>query len=205
MALLGFRLGLYPFARGRRPFLEGLGLTGGFLRSVGARSLVGATGAEQSEVWQAFDVGVHERIRLGRSDRAPWLGLGVSYGQTAYTMSSDGQLLSGMPSVDYRYVRPGLDFRAAFGPVTLAFGAGYRGVVAAGYLGEHFPSGSVRGVDVDASLLVALPKSFAIIVRGQFAQYFYTTNSAPSDVLYASNATDRYGSGTLAVAWLPRM
>jgi hypothetical protein len=191
VALIGFRVELHPFARSPRRFLAGLGATAGFLHSVGARSAL-EDGAEVDNRWLSFDVGLHERVRLGRHAVSPWVGLGLSYGQLSFAFERDGRLAGDLPSVNYRFVRTSLDLRFPFGPVHLALAGGYRAVVQAGYLAERFGDEVKHAFDASASLAVRLPRGFALGVRGEYTHVSYP------------NAVDRFASGTLLVAWIPR-
>jgi hypothetical protein len=192
VALMGFRVEVHPFARFARPFLSGLGVTGGFLHSLGSKSVVDGTAQEIDSTWLSWDIGLHDRVRLGKHPLSPWVGLGLSYGRLSYAFSSEGRLVGDLPSVDYRFVRPSLDLRFPFGPVQLALAGGYRGIVEAGYLAERFASEVRHGFDASAQLMVSLPRGFVAGVRGDYTHVLHP------------GAVDRFASGTLFAAWMPR-
>ena len=200
--LLGFHAALYPFARGHRRGLEGLGVTADFARSVDAHSsIVGAT-SQLDDTWLAFNVAVHDRVRI--TDVAS-VGLAFGYGQLGYSLGNGDQLVSTMPTVSYRYLRPALDVRLQAGRVLISAGAGYRAVVSGGYTADRFPNGSVLGFDVEAAVQVRLPHDVFVALRGELDQFTYRTHASPGDPVYAPGATDRYPSGMLAVSYMPRL
>jgi hypothetical protein len=202
VALLGFHASLYPFARSHTRFLDGLGITASFLHSVGAQSAVDGVSGVVDARWSAFDIGVHERIRLGRHPLSPWVGVSLAFGRLAWSFESDGRLVGDLPSVDYRYLRPGLDLRFPFGPVTLAFAGGYRGILSGGYLDDRFGSEVRHGADATAAISVNLPRGFRVGVRGEYVHVIHTASSDTTQP--AAGAVDRYASGTLLLAWAPR-
>jgi hypothetical protein len=204
VALLGFHLALYPFARRATPFLSGLGLQADFAGSAGARTFDPDSGAEVDNKWISAHLALHERLRLGKRAFAPWLGVGFGYGNLAYTFERDGRLVGALPSVDYHYLRPAVDLLLPFGPVQLALGGGVRAVVASGSLGSRFPNGSAVGVDARASLEVRLPRQLALGLRAEYVHVFYRPNTTPADPLHAPEAADRYVRGSLFLAWVPR-
>lgn len=198
---LGFRASLYPLQLTRVPFLRDLGIEADFAHSLYQQSVVGNGGPRVNGTFATVEGGLHERIHTGRHRFAPRVGLGVFYGRTAFTFDDGGQLISEMPSVDYRYVRIAADGHLQLGRVALYTDVAYRAVVSPGYVGSRFPHSRVDGLDVGAGLSIGLPRGFQIRVSGQYARFFYTMHAQPTDVYVAGGAVDEFASGELAVAW----
>lgn len=198
---LGFRAALFPFARLRVPVLRDFGAYGDFGRSLYQQSVIAGSMARLNATWTSFDVGARERLRLARRF-APELDVALAYGRVAFDFDQRGQLVADTPSVDYRYVRPALDARVRFGPLTLFAGFGYRAVLSAGYVGSHFPHASVGGIDVGFGAAVSLPRNLVVSLSGQYQRYFYDLRPQPGDPYVAGGALDEFAVGELALAYV---
>jgi hypothetical protein len=198
---LGFRAELHPFTRLQTPVLRGLGAFGDFGHSLYQQSVVAGGGPRVSADWMTYDVGLHERVRIGRSRFAPLVGVVLAYGRNVYDFTDAGQIISETPSVDYRYLRPALDARFAFGPVVLSVDTGYRAILAAGYVGDRFPRASIGGLDVGAGIAVRLPRDLELRLTGQYQRYFYDFHAQPGDAYVAGGAVDEFAIGELALAY----
>ena len=198
---LGFRAAVHPFARTTVPFVRGLGAFGDFGHSLYQQSVIAGGGPRVSADWMSYDVGLHERIRIGDSRFAPTVGVALAYGRVAYNFEDGGQLISDTPSVDYRYLRPAIDAHVTFGRVALFVDGGYRAILSAGYVGSRFPRAQVGGVDVAAGLAVALPHDLALRLTGQYVRFFYDFRPQPGDAYIAGGAVDEFAVGELALAY----
>jgi hypothetical protein len=198
---LGLRAALYPLARTHIAVLRGLGAFVNFGHSVYQRSAVAGGGPVLSATWIHFDTGLRERLRFGNSRFAPTLGIALSYGNVVYDFEDGGQLVSGTPSVDYRYIRPALDGRVSFGPVTLFVESGYRAVLSSGYVGSRFPRAQVGGIDAGAGIELGLPQHFGLRLFGQYIRFFYDFHPEPGDPYVAGGAVDEFAIGELALAY----
>jgi len=183
--------------------MRDLGVYGDFGQSLYQQSAVAGGGPILSATWSSFDAGLRWRMRFAeRRHITPSVGVAFAYGRTAFTFDDGGQLLGGTPSADYRYLRPALDARVAFGPVIVRADAGYRAVLSAGYVGSHFPRADIGGVDVSVGLTVKLPKRLELGLSGQYQRYFYDMNSQPGDPFVAGGALDEFVTGELALAYV---
>lgn len=198
---MGFRAELHPFARTTLPFLRGLGAFGRFGHSLYQQSVVAGGGPRVSASWLGYDVGLHERLRTGRHRFSPVVGVAFAYGRVAYDFEDAGQLISETPSVDYRYLRPALDARLPLGRVVLFADAGYRAVLAAGYVGSRFPHAQVGGIDAGAGLAIELPRDVELRLAGQYVRFFYDFRPQPGDPYVAGGAVDEFVVGELALAY----
>jgi hypothetical protein len=200
---MGFRAALFPLARTGVRFLRDLGVYGDFGQSLYQQSAVAGGGPILSATWSSFDAGLRWRMQFAeRRHITPSVGVAFAYGRTAFTFDDGGQLLGGTPSVDYRYLRPALDARVAFGPVIVRADAGYRAVLSAGYVGSHFPRADIGGVDVSVGLAVELPKRFELGITGQYQRFFYDMHVKPGDPFIAGGALDEFVVGELALAYV---
>ncbi|MCA1665659.1 MAG: hypothetical protein LC659_15560, partial [Myxococcales bacterium] len=198
---MGFRAAVHPFARTTIAFVRGLGAFGDFGHSLYQQSVIAGGGPRVSASWMTYDVGLHERIRIGDSRFAPTVGASLAYGRVAYNFEDGGQLISDTPSVDYRYLRPAVDGRVTFGRVALFVDGGYRAVLSAGYVGSRFSRAGVGGVDVAAGVSVALPHDLALRLTGQYLRFFYDFRPQPGDPYIAGGAVDEFAVGELALAY----
>lgn len=200
VALLGFHGAVHPFSRTRLPFFNGLGILLDFAASAGAQSRQ-ANGAVVDSPWLAFDVGLHERVRLGKGRRHALGGIALEYGELSQEFSSAGLLVSGSPSVHYRYLRCGLDLVALLGPVRLFADGAYRAVLDAGYLGDRFPREFAGGIDVRIGLRANLPRGFALAIEAQYLRWFHSFHARPGDPYVAGGAVDESLIGLASAGW----
>jgi hypothetical protein len=190
---------IYPAARTHIPFLSGLAVTGDYARAVGLSS-ADAGGTKVGTAWQDFDVGLRERIGVGRA-----LLLGVNLGFGAVDFRFDGVpagTMATLPSVGYRFLRAGLDLRGALGAFSLYGGGGYLQVLSAGPMGDLFPRESVGGVEARIGAAYVLARSFELSLGVGYTRFFYTFNPVPGDANVAGGALDEMARLSLGFAYL---
>jgi hypothetical protein len=198
---LGFEAAIYPLAHTRVLVLKDLGAFFDFGRSVYGQSVISGSTRRLNTTWMTYTVGLRQRIRFYAGGHYPTIGLSVAYGAASYAFDDGGLPVSETPQVDYRYVRPALDFRVSFSRVTIFIDGGYRGLFATGYVGARFPHASAFGFDAQAGLMVQLPAYLALRLSAEYQRYMYTMHAATTDPYIANAATDEYLVGTLALAF----
>ncbi len=179
---------LYPLAGTSSPELRGLGLVGDYRRAIGLTSS-DSSGAQVGTSWQAYDVGVRERIRLGSS---VLVGLGVSYGADSFHFD-EPSFSAELPSVDYSFLRGSLDARVFFGAFSVLAGGSYLDVLQAGSMAAMFPRASVGGVDGRLACAYRLTSHFEVSGSVTYTRYFYSFHPQPGDANVAGGAPSTRG------------
>jgi hypothetical protein len=188
---------VYPLARTTLPVVRDLGLTGNYGRAVALAS-ADVSGVRVGTSWQIFDVGLRQRVRLGRS---VVLGIGAGYGGNAFAFD-EPQFTAVLPSVDYRMLRGALDVRASFGAFSILAGGGYLDVLSVGALGTAFPRESVGGVEGRVRGAFMPMRNIEISMGLAYTRFFYSFNPTPGDAGVAGGALDQMGRLSLGVAYL---
>lgn len=186
--ILSIRAELYPLARTSIPVLRGLGLVGDYGRAVGLDSADGG-GTRVGTSWQTYDVGLRERLRLGR---ALLLGVDVGYGANDFEFDQPS-FAATLPTADYSFVRAGLDLRASFGAFSV-FGAGsYLNVLEAGGMSALFPHESVGGIEAQLGAALLLSSHAELSLSLAYTRFFYSFQPVPGDANVAGGALDEMG------------
>jgi hypothetical protein len=188
---------LYPLARTGTPVLKDFGATVDYAMAFGLASADSA-GTSVSTSWSAFDLGVRERILLGRS---VILGLHGGYGEIDYTFSGALNTTAELPSVQYRFVRGGMDGRVALGAVAVSLSGSYLGVLSTGPMGSYFGRATVGGVEGSLGVSHAFGHGFELAAEFAYTRFFYTLNPEPGDAYVAGGALDQMARGSMSVAY----
>jgi hypothetical protein len=189
---------LYPLARSGLPVLEGLGVTADYAAAF-ALSSSDASGASVDTSWSRLDVGVRERVALGR---AVLLGLRGGYGQILYSFGASPDATTEVPSVEYHFVRAGADVRFLVDALSLYAGGSYLGVLSTGPVGTYFPRETVGGVEARAGVAYGLGAGFQLSLEASYTRFFYTLNPVPGDAYVAGGAVDQMASASLGLGYL---
>jgi hypothetical protein len=190
---------LYPLSKLHIPVVSGLGLEGDYSHAFGLSSQ-DSSGTSVSTSWQAYDLGLRDRVPIGRS-----LLLGVSggYGDTTFSFDSPVSPAEQLPSVDYKYLRGGVDGRYMFGTFSVSASVGYRGILSTGDFGSLlFPRATVGGVDASIGAAKTIASSFEVSVDVEYTRYFYNLLPQPGDSYVAGGALDEMASLSLGLAYL---
>jgi hypothetical protein len=189
---------VYPLASNHSPVLRGLGVVGGYGRAVGLGS-TGSNGARVGTSWQSYDVALRERLSLGSH---AMLAVEVGYGANDFEFDQPSFSAS-LPTVDYSFVRAGLQARFFFlGNFSVLVGGGYLNVLRAGDIQALFPRESVGGMDAFLGLAFLPMAHLELSARGAYSRFFYAFNPQPGDANVAGGALDEMEWFSLGVAYL---
>ncbi len=188
---------VYPAARTGTPFLKDLGATVDYALAFGLGSTDSA-GTNVSTSWSAFDLGLRERIPVGRQ---VLLGVHGGYGEIDYTFSGNLNTTAELPSVQYRFIRGGADGRVALGIVNVTLSGSYLAVLSTGAVGNYFGRATVGGVEGNVGVSHGFGHGFEAGVELAYTRFFYTLNPQPGDPYVAGGALDQMARGSVSVAY----
>lgn len=189
---------VYPLAGSSTPVLSGLGATGRYARALGLASADSA-GTKVGTSWQAFDLGLRERLPLTR-----WfvLGVDVGYGDASFVFDNAIQPAAQLPSVHYKVLRGGVDGRFGRGDLSLQLGARYLEVLSTGDLATLFPHAKVGGVEATIGVADTVARGIEVSLDVTYTRYFYSLLPVPGDAYVAGGALDEMASVSLGIAYL---
>ncbi len=194
--LVSVNAAVYPLARTSIPVLKGLGATFDYALALGLKS-TDSSGASVSTGWSSFDVGVRERIPLGR---LVTLGLHGGYGEIGYSFQSTLGATAQLPDVHYRFIEGGLDGEVSFAGFSVYASGGYLGVLSTGTLGTYFPRATVGGIEGRVGVARELGHGFEVSLEAGYTRFFYAMNPEPGDPYVAGGALDEIERGSLGAA-----
>jgi hypothetical protein len=189
---------VYPLARTHVPVLAGLGLQAQYSHAFGLSSQ-DSSGTSVSTTWQAFEVGLRDRIALGDS---VLLGIGGGYGDTSFSFSGAVTPIEQLPSVDYQYLRGGIDGRYALGAFSVRGAFGYRGVLSTGDFGKLFPRETVGGIDAGLGLAWMMAPGMELSLDASYVRFYYSLLPQPGDSYVAGGALDEMAALSLGFTYL---
>jgi hypothetical protein len=207
----------YPAAHFTSGFASNIGVTGAYEQSFAASSeLDSGSSASYSTTLRAWHAGVRVRVPFATHE----LGIGLRYGAHSFEVDGDrdpnaaaagGTAVSRdyVPDVSYHYVRPGVDLRLGFGPLTLGAAAGLRFVTGAGAITSDawFPDASVLAVDADLFGGYSVAKDVSVLVGVGLQRYGLNMHSKVADLSQgrdvAGGAIDQYLSLFTGIEWRP--
>jgi hypothetical protein len=105
VALLGFRVSIFPAVRARTPALRGIGIEGGYGRAFGLRVRNSRLGIDVSSSYYEADAGLIYRLLFGTIDRGAQLVIRVGWHRTEFYLGETGNDL--IPPFTYDTVRLG--------------------------------------------------------------------------------------------------
>jgi hypothetical protein len=190
MGSLGVQV--YPFATSGTPILRDLGLVGRFGSSLSFSSATRAGDQTTKGTWMRYAVGARARIHTGNQPGAVLVGVEATYGDSKFNFTGTGAIVAEVPSVDYKYVRGGVDVRVPFGALALLAGAGYRHILSSGGLGEKFPHATIGGVDGHVGGAYQLTSYLDLRATADYVRVFSSLNPRVGDRFVAGGALDQY-------------
>jgi hypothetical protein len=191
---------VYPLAGTKLPVLRGLGVVGSYARAVGLSSADSA-GNKVGTSWQTFDVGLRERLRVSP---VVLLGVDVRYGNNEFRFDTASLASAVLPSVEYQFVRAGLDARVAFGAFSIFGGGAYLNVLSTGqYLASAFPHETVGGVEGRVGVAYVFAKHFEGSLGVSYTRFFFSANPVPGNANVAGGMLDEMTRPSLMLAYMP--
>jgi hypothetical protein len=188
----------YPLVRRQLPWMiAGLGVTGDYARAFALAS-ADVNGTRVATRWQAFDLGLRERIGI---DSAMDLGVNVGYG-AIYFQFDQPSFSATLPDVSYRFLRAAVDFRVTRGDLAVFAIGGYLGVLSAGKIESLFPRESVGGIEARVGAAYAVAKGFELSLGLGYTRFFYSMHPQPGDANVAGGALDEMARLSLNLAYL---
>jgi hypothetical protein len=191
---------VFPLADGSG-VLRDIGLIGGFSRTLFLES----SGGGQSNISTAetsYLGGLRVRIRPGGNE-GPVIGISDAYVSQSFDFgATTGALTSQLPSVDYTANRTAVDARIPVGRFAFLAEAGFRAVLNAGAVAQHFRSTSVEGVDAELGGALAIAPGWEARLIADYERYFYAFSPVPGDAYVAGGALDQFFGARLALAWI---
>ena len=181
------------------PVISGLGLEGSYSHAFGLSSQ-DTSGNSVGTSWQAYEFGVRDRISIGDS---LLLGVGAGYGDNSFSFDNAVTATEQLPSVDYQYVRAGVDGRYSLGDLSVRAAFGYRGVLSTGQVGKLF-SARERGRRRRLARSVAHdgPRHRAFARPAVRPLLLQPSPPQPGDAYVAGGALDEMASLSLGLTYL---
>jgi hypothetical protein len=200
-------LELYPGAPSTTGAGGNIGLTGSVHSAVGLTSRYKSPlnpDQEGSYATKAYGYEFGAKYRFPFSSNE--VAIALSYGQQVFSLSLPPASTPNMavPTVEYRYIRPGLSGRFGVGDgFALCAGLGYLVVMGAGEMTSdaYFPHASVAGADVDLSLAIELAHAFELRPGFSYRAFFYNMNYVTGDAFDVGGALDQYLGLNLLLAY----
>jgi hypothetical protein len=189
---------VYPFRNSAVPVVNQLGATGSYSRAFGLAS-ADSVGTQVSTSWQAFAIGLRERLPIGS---AFILGVDAGYGDTSFTFDNPVTPTAQLPSVHYKLLRGGLDGRFVRGDLSLRAAASYLDVLSTGDFAALFPRASVGGIDASLGVSDQLAPAVEASLDVDYTRVFYNLLPQPGDRYVAGGALDEMATITLGIAYL---
>jgi hypothetical protein len=189
---------IYPFVNSRVPVLPGLGATASYARAFGLAS-EDSGGTNVSTSWQAFSIGLRERLPIGSSFI---LGINAGYGDNSFEFDDPIRPAAQLPSAHYKYLRGALDGRLVRGDLSVHAGAGYLDVLSTGDMAALFPRESVGGVEAALGVADQVGSAVELSLDLVYTRFFYSLEPQPGDTYVAGGALDQMATISLGVAYL---
>lgn len=185
------RLEVFPLAPLGIVFLKDLGLTGEFRISPGISSAT-SDGTEYGTQWMRFGGGLRYRLPLGPKEKPFVLGLRGSFIRDGFVIDAEGDVADEAPSVQYSFMRVGLDGRFPIGPIAITAFGGYLGAIDSGAVHDRFTDPSIGGIDVGGGLTVPIALGFEARLQAEYVRWFYAFAPVIGDTFVAGGALDEY-------------
>jgi hypothetical protein len=177
----------YPGARSGIPFLEDLGIVGGFRTAVGLKSRT-PDGIEVNTSWNRLDAALRYRWRLGKG-RKPQVGIRFGVARENFTFTTTA---TDYPSASYVVLRPAVDVWVPFGVVGLFGEFAAMPTLSSGDTAGRFRDASVFGIEGKGGLAVT-PNDW-LLIRSYFSYERFGYSMAPQagDAFAATGAGDAF-------------
>jgi hypothetical protein len=182
----------YPLAQSGTPIARDIGLVGKFGTSLSFDSQTKTGDQAAKGTWSRYSVGIRGRIHAGEGPDAVLIGIEGTYGDSKFEFTGSDPVVATIPSVDYKYIRGGVDARIPFGAFALLGGAGYLGILSSGPFGDRFPHATIGGVDAKLAATYRVAENVEVLASGDYVRVFSKENPRPGDTFVAGGAVDQY-------------
>lgn len=177
-------------------FVRGFGLEGEVQLAVGLESSVDG-GAAHGTTYRVLDGVLKYRWVSESGFRLEPL---VGYRAATFRVEPEnGDVIAGLPTLDYDGLELGVGLGYDLGRVLLLARARFLPLLASGEVlsSDYFNSGSLWGVDLEAGLGIWVVGGLSLRLMGEYTRYHFTFRTQPGDVFQATGATSRYAGGRL--------
>jgi hypothetical protein len=201
MAIFEVGAAVYPAAGASSPYLHGLAARGTFGQALTSESSTRGVSRFDSES-SRWRLGVGYKLPLGRNASA---NVGVDYGHQRFKFEALNeqakQIVDEAPTVRYRFVRPGLGGHYAVGPVELGGTFAYLGIIDGGKTYDRFRDPSLHGLDVAATVSLALPHGLGVRLAADYRRVFSSFDPQVGDPFVAGGALEQFVTTTLGLSY----
>jgi hypothetical protein len=203
MVAPAIRAAVYPLSRLFDDWMSGLALEGGYRFALGLRSL--------DENDQAYDTTFRQVDVGARLDLYPLEGSQLmvapqlGYRRVVFEVgpSPDGTRLLGLPDLDYRLVRVGVEVEAPFEPFLLFCRAAYLQALDLGEIATEafFPDSWGNAVELELGGGYELLPGLQMRASLHYTRYGLYFSADPQAVYRAEGAADQYVGGSLGLRY----
>jgi hypothetical protein len=205
---------VYPLTTTRIPVLKDLGIFGDFrINFLGSET---NDGKEVSTSWNRFDVGLRYRLTFTTVDTPDTklfqIGFRGNLGRDGFVLTTDDVTLAQeSPSVDYFFLRGGIDTLIPLGPVYLKLFFDYLGALGKGDVYDRFSnellapggSASIGGIDLGGGAIIPLGSTgLEIRATAEYIRWFYAFEPVRGNTYIAGGALDQYVHLNLGVGYV---
>jgi hypothetical protein len=195
--MVGANAEIYPFPAKRGP-MHHVGVVGTYAQAIPFDSAPPTGTGQLKTYYMVFDLGARYRVALGEHSV---FGARLTFGAEDFTFHAAGDLATQIPSVRYRYMRPGVDIRFPLGGMSLLLGVGYRLIFDGGRVVDRFPHASLQGVDGTIGVALPLGTKLELRITGRYDRYFYAMHPVPGDTYVAGGALDQFIGAQAGLAY----
>lgn len=187
---LAATVSVYPLAPTGIVVLRDIGLYGDFRVALGLSSAT-ASGEEVGTTWLRGGGGLRYRLPLGPKDAPYVIGFRGGFHRDGFAIEETGAIVGEAPTVEYLFLRGGLDARLPLGPVAITAFGSYLGAISAGEVYDRFREPSVGGIDVGGGLTVPIVYGLEARLQAEYIRWFYAFGPVPGDDYVAGGALDQ--------------
>jgi hypothetical protein len=202
-AMVAVNAAVYPLADSQQRALRDFGVVGAYSRTLFLQSNL-AGGGTLSTTGSSYYGGLRWRTMPG-GDGGLQLGLSVTYVVQSFDFGAApaGVPATGLPSVSYQAIRPGIDVRIPAGKLSILAQAGFRPVLSAGGADDvamRFRGATTTGFDAGAGAALTLATGWEARVLADYEGYFYSFQPQAGDLYRAQSAIDQMYGARIAIA-----
>jgi hypothetical protein len=197
VSMAGAKLEFYPGVLLGVPYLDKVGIRGGYRMALGLKSAARTEpGTEYGTNWNEIDADLAGRFAFG--DAILTIGAGIGMLNFELDVPGSDPLSDQVQDLGYMFIRAGIDFRYSIDKLSILLGGAYRHVLSTGELGDSvFPDSSAMGFDASAGVAFQLLDFVEAFASFQFTQFMH---SLEANATYdADGATDRYLGGQAGI------